>query len=75
VFEACGQDPARVTPVSTEQYAAQAAEKARSEGRTPPLVAPRPRNSVLDLAKVAAAGFAPPEWRSRLAGYLASNDA
>jgi len=70
VFEACGQDPARVTPVSTDQYAAQTGEKARSEGRTPSLVALRPRNSVLDLAKITSAGFAPRDWREGLGCYF-----
>jgi dTDP-4-dehydrorhamnose reductase len=49
VFAHTGHDPARITEVSTEEYFAAA---------TSP-VAPRPRNSVLDLAKIAATGFRP----------------
>ncbi|MFB9281300.1 sugar nucleotide-binding protein [Microbacterium laevaniformans] len=49
VFELTGHDPARVTDVSTEEYFASA---------TSP-VAPRPRNSVLDLDKIHATGFTP----------------
>ncbi len=49
VFALGGHDPARVTGVSTEEYFASAAGP----------VAPRPRNSVLDLAKIEATGFVP----------------
>ncbi len=61
VFQLTGHDPARVSGVSTEQYFA---------GATGP-VAPRPRNSILDLAKIAAAGFTPRDHREGLAAYLA----
>jgi len=71
VFEACGQDPARVTPVSTEQYVAQTAEKARAAGHPASPIAPRPRNSALDLTKIAAAGVAPGDWRAGLSSYCA----
>ena len=46
VFELTGHDPARVTGVSTDEYFASA---------TSP-VAPRPRNSVLDLRRAEGAG-------------------
>ncbi|WP_309064544.1 bifunctional dTDP-4-dehydrorhamnose 3,5-epimerase family protein/NAD(P)-dependent oxidoreductase [Microbacterium sp.] len=60
VFRLSGHDPARVTPVSTDEYFADAAGP----------VAPRPRNSVLDLAKITAAGFTPREVTESLAEYL-----
>ncbi|BDV30031.1 dTDP-4-dehydrorhamnose reductase [Microbacterium terricola] len=62
VFTAGGHDPARVTPVSTEEY---------FSGAVSP-VAPRPRNSALDLAKIEAAGYAPADWRTSLAEYLSA---
>lgn len=60
VFAATGHDPQRVTGVSTEDY---------FRAATAP-VSPRPRNSVLDLAKITAAGYAPLEWRAGLARLL-----
>ena len=60
VFGLTGHDPARVTPVSTEDY---------FRGATAP-VAPRPRNSVLDTAKIEGAGFAPADAAQSLAAYL-----
>ena len=35
-----------------------------------PGAAPRPANSVLDLAKATAAGVAFPDWRDRLEAYV-----
>jgi dTDP-4-dehydrorhamnose 3,5-epimerase len=61
VFELTGHDPARVTGVSTEEYYASAAGP----------VAPRPRNSMLDLAKIEATGFAGRDARAALTDYLA----
>ncbi len=46
-FAAVGADPSRVRSVSTDEYFA---------GATEP-VSPRPRNSVLDLAKIESTGF------------------
>ncbi len=60
VFALTGHDPARVTGVSTEEYFASAASP----------VAPRPRNSVLGLAKLGATGFAPSEQDEALRAYL-----
>ncbi len=57
VFRLSGADPHKVTPVSTASYAG-------------PDSAPRPRNSVLDLSKIRAAGFAPPDASERLVEYL-----
>ncbi|MFB9309266.1 dTDP-4-dehydrorhamnose 3,5-epimerase [Agromyces hippuratus] len=62
VFELGGHDPARVSPVTTEDYFAAAT--------TP--VAPRPRNSVLDLAKLAETGFATTPVEDSLSHYLAT---
>ncbi len=62
VFELTGHDPARVTAVATEEYFAQAAGP----------VAPRPRNSVLDLDKLSGVAFAPRPWRDVLAERLAA---
>jgi dTDP-4-dehydrorhamnose 3,5-epimerase len=49
VYHLTGHDPARITDVTTDQYFASAS--------TP--VAPRPRNSTLDLHKIRATGFTP----------------
>ncbi|HKT55933.1 MAG TPA: bifunctional dTDP-4-dehydrorhamnose 3,5-epimerase family protein/NAD(P)-dependent oxidoreductase [Microbacterium sp.] len=62
VFAAGGHDPARVTGVSTDEYFAAA---------TGP-VAPRPRNSMLDLAKIEATGFAPRDAAAALRDHLAA---
>ena len=59
VYAARGKDPALVTEVSAEEY-----------GRGKEL-APRPRHSALDLAKITATGFAPRPAHNRLAAYLA----
>jgi dTDP-4-dehydrorhamnose reductase len=61
VFRLTGHDPARVTPVSTERYFA--------EAQSP--VAARPRNSVLDLAKIEQTGFVVRDWAEALEEYLA----
>ncbi|MBN1091258.1 NAD(P)-dependent oxidoreductase [Blastococcus sp. TML/M2B] len=61
VFEARGRSADDVTRVSTADYFADK-----------PDAAPRPLNSVLDLSKIKAAGFAPPDWRDALARLLAA---
>ncbi|WP_144795960.1 bifunctional dTDP-4-dehydrorhamnose 3,5-epimerase family protein/NAD(P)-dependent oxidoreductase [Microbacterium paludicola] len=61
VFRLAGHDPARVSDVTTVEYFA---------GATTP-VAPRPLNSVLDLTKITATGFAPGDVDAGLAAYLA----
>jgi len=61
VYRLSGADPDRVSGVSTEEYFA---------GATGP-VAPRPRNSVLDLSAIEATGFRPRDFREQLAEYLA----
>ncbi|QIG41067.1 sugar nucleotide-binding protein [Microbacterium sp. 4R-513] len=65
VFELGGHDPARVKGVTTDEYFASA---------TGP-VAPRPRNSVLDLAKIEAAGFTSETASESLSRYLAASSA
>src|SRR5690606_41024945 len=47
VYRLTGHDPTRVTPVSTDEYYADAAGP----------VAPRPRNSLLDLSKIESTGL------------------
>lgn len=51
VFRACGKDPSVIRAVTTEEYFAER-----------PGSAPRPLNSVLDLAKTERAGFTPSHW-------------
>jgi len=60
VFELTGNDPSRVTAVSTDEYFVTA---------TGP-VAPRPRNSMLDLAKITATGFEPRDAVEGLRDYV-----
>lgn len=60
VFELTGNDPDRVTPVSTEEYFATAAGP----------IAPRPRRSVLALGKIESTGFRPQDAAVRLAEYV-----
>ncbi|WP_307979759.1 sugar nucleotide-binding protein [uncultured Senegalimassilia sp.] len=60
-FEAANGNGDKVVPVSTAEYYASA------QGP----IAPRPRHSVLDLAKLQAAGFRPRDWEDELADYLA----
>ncbi len=59
-FELAGSDPNRVTRVSTVTY---------FERSTHP-IAPRPRNSVLDLSKIEATGFTPTDADDGLADYI-----
>jgi len=61
VFALTDHDPQRVTGVSTEEYYATAGGP----------VAPRPRNSVLDLSKIEATGWRIPVASVSLAEYLA----
>jgi dTDP-4-dehydrorhamnose reductase len=63
VFELTGNDPDRVTGISTERYFA---------GKS---VAPRPKFSGLDLAKLSAAGFIPRDADAALAEYLSNSEA
>ncbi len=59
VYAARGRSPDLVTEVDTADYQ-----------RTRPGSAPRPRSSVLDLAKIRGVGLKPADWRSELTGYL-----
>ncbi|MFC8410549.1 sugar nucleotide-binding protein [Arthrobacter sp. NPDC057259] len=54
VYESCGASPDAITGVSTEEYFAGKA------------AAPRPLNSVLDLAKIKSTGFSPVDQLQRL---------
>ena len=60
VYTGRGRPEAMVTPVSSEVYAAGKA------------LAPRPRHSALDLAKISATGFESRPAPDRLATYLAA---
>jgi len=59
VFALSGYDPGRIRSVSTEEYFA---------AHTAP-VAPRPRNSMLDNAKIRATGFVPTPVESAMVQY------
>jgi dTDP-4-dehydrorhamnose reductase len=59
VYAARGQDPAMVTAVTAEEY---------GQGKE---LAPRPRHSALDLAKLSATGFVSRPAADRLKEYLA----
>ena len=61
VFELTCGNAESVRPVSTAEY------YAASEGP----IAPRPVHSALDLAKIEAAGYAPPDWEQELDEYVA----
>ncbi len=60
VFALTGHDPARVTAVTTDEYGS------RTDGPT----APRPRNGVLDVAKLTATGFAVADAAERLRNHF-----
>jgi len=60
VFALTGHDPARVTDVTTEQYFA---------GASGP-VAPRPRNSTLDLGRAHSVGIPLSDMTAALEGYV-----
>jgi dTDP-4-dehydrorhamnose reductase/dTDP-4-dehydrorhamnose 3,5-epimerase len=60
VFALAGHDPDRVTGVTTDDYFASAVGP----------VAPRPRNSVLDLTKITSTGFTPRTVDEALADYV-----
>lgn len=59
VFELVGKSADDVTPITTEQY---------YQGKVG--IAPRPKNSYLNLDKIEKAGFAPRDWRIALEEYL-----
>jgi dTDP-4-dehydrorhamnose reductase len=61
VFEARGRSASDVGRTSSEKYFADK-----------PRAAVRPLNSVLDLSKITASGFAPRDWRPALTEYLAA---
>jgi len=57
IYRLQGADPILVKPISTADYAK-------------PNTAPRPPSSVLDLSRIRATGFDPPDATERLAEYL-----
>lgn len=59
-FELAGHDPGRITDVTTAEYFADASKP----------VAPRPLNSVLDLAKIQSAGFEAADASATLMDYV-----
>jgi dTDP-4-dehydrorhamnose 3,5-epimerase len=61
VFSARGRSADDVGRISTAKYFADK-----------PQAAVRPLNSVLDLSKITATGFAPRDWPTALEEYLAS---
>jgi dTDP-4-dehydrorhamnose 3,5-epimerase len=61
VFEARGRSADDIRRVSTAEYLADKLQ-----------AAPRPKNSVLNLAKITAAGFRPRNWRDALTEYLSA---
>jgi dTDP-4-dehydrorhamnose reductase len=60
IFALAGHDPARVTGASSDEYFASAAGP----------VAPRPRNSALELGRVESIGFTPEAVDETLAVYV-----
>lgn len=59
VFRHTGHDPGAITPVGSDEYFADR-----------PGAAPRPANSVLDVARAAGVGVVLPEWPASLTRYL-----
>jgi dTDP-4-dehydrorhamnose 3,5-epimerase len=59
-FELAGHDPGRVSDVTTAEYFADTSKPA----------APRPVNSVLDLAKIQSVGFQPEDAAATLTNYV-----
>ncbi len=64
VFAARGRDPHDVRRVGTAEYLADKRD-----------AAPRPLNSVLDLARLEATGFRPRDWRTAVEEHLATPEA
>jgi len=65
VFRLKGHDSNRVSPISAAEFA----DRNQTADRP---IAPRPRNSALDLAKVSKSGFLSSDWRQALRDYLSS---
>jgi dTDP-4-dehydrorhamnose reductase len=63
VFRLTGNDPDRVSPQTSAEYASSKDQK----------VAPRPTNSMLDLSLIKSQGFHPADWRDTLETYLNQN--
>jgi dTDP-4-dehydrorhamnose reductase/dTDP-4-dehydrorhamnose 3,5-epimerase len=63
-YELSGHNPDDVTGVSTEKYY----EAQKADGK---VIADRPLQSTLNIAKIQKAGFTPREWEEALRDYLA----
>ncbi len=59
VFEKSGRHKNDVSPISTEEY---------FQGKD--FIAPRPKNSQLNLTKIKSLGFKPADWHDKLDQYL-----
>ena len=60
VFDLVNGNADKVVPVTTADYWASVAGP----------VSPRPEHSAMDLSKIRAAGFNPPDWERRLVEYV-----
>ena len=60
VFDQANGNGDKVKPISTQEYFANAT--------TP--ISPRPTNSALNLSKIAATGYDPPDWEDSLKAYV-----
>lgn len=61
IYTEMGDSSDKVTPISTKEY---------YSDKDTPYIADRPKNSTLDLEKIEATGFNPPDWRSKLTDYI-----
>lgn len=62
-FELTGHDPESVTGVTTEEYF-------KTQKEAGKLIAPRPLQSTLNIAKIQSTGFAPRRWDETLQEYI-----
>lgn len=76
VYELSGKPSENVSPVSTEEYYANAKttakQKAEAAGEVyeEPLISPRPLQSTLNIDKITNAGFTPRNWEDALREYI-----
>lgn len=59
IFEALGRTDLKVSGISTDEYFSSKEN-----------ISPRPLNSTLDLSKIKATGFSPPDWQDDLVKYI-----
>lgn len=62
-FEKTGHNPDDVTGISSDTYAANQESKGN-------ILAPRPLQSTLNIAKIQGTGFAPRRWDEALQEYI-----